>query len=212
MSCPETKLGGENGKLMSREKTNYLLTSHSGEKMVICGMKEVAKFLGCVDSTVYNYQNSGRYYNGWLIEVDGRCECQERKVPLQYNTVKRIHYKEKNWKYHTFYPNKKTIALWKSFLVPEGKEFDFQRLDETVRKAIDLLVKKLHKDLDKNYIVHTEMPKFFNGQKASTKSIYYLELHFKFKELDNFKDWVRYLQPYINNLDEYIKKQYSDTE
>ena len=197
---------------MSRGKTNYLLTSQNGEKIVICGMKEVAKFLGCVDSTVYNYQDSGKYYNGWLIEVDGRCECQERKVPLQYNTVKRIHYKEKNWKYHTFYPKKKTIALWKSFLVPEGKEFDFQKLDVTVRKAIDLLVKKLHKDLDENYIVHTEMPKFFNGQKTSAKSIYYLEIHFKFKELDNFKAWVMYLQPYINNLDEYIKKQYSLSE
>ena len=81
-----------------------------------------------------------------------------------------------------------------------------------VRKGVELLVKKLHKDLDEQYIVYSEMPKFFTNQKASAKSIYYLELHFKFKELDNFKDWVRFLQPYINNLDTFIRQQYSDTE
>lgn len=190
---------------MSRGKTNYILRNEKGEEIEICGMKEVAKFLGCVDSTVYNYQDSDRYYNGWLITIKGVCECQKKKIPLQNNTIKRIHYKEKNWKYHTFYPKKKTIALWKSFLVPSGAEFDFQKLDETVKKGVELLVKKLHKDLDEQYIVYTEMPKFFNSQKTSAKSIYYLELHFKFKELDNFKDWVRYLQPWIDRMDTYIK-------
>ena len=71
-----------------------------GEEVEICGMRECAKFLGCVESTVYNYQDSEKPYNGWLITIKGMCECQEKKIPLQNNTIKRIHYKEKNWKYH----------------------------------------------------------------------------------------------------------------
>lgn len=189
---------------MAKTKTNYLLTNENGETKELCGMRAVANFIGCVDSTIYVYQNSGKPYKGWYINVVGSCDCAQRIIQNGYK--KRIRYREKDWNYKTYYPAKKTIALSKTYFVPNPLDCDFNKLDINVRNAIKLLVKRLKNDLDKQYICYTKMPKYLNGKNETAKSLYYVELHFKFRELNNFKDWVNFLAPWIERLDTYIKK------
>ena len=190
---------------MGKGKTNYILINENGETKEICGMREVANFLKCVDSTVYKYSDVGMSYNGWYITTNGMCDCTPKRVYRKYyKSKKRFTDINNNWHYQTFYPEKKTLLAYKSFKIPANKNTNYELLDLKVKKAIKLLMKKLNNDIE-DYIVYSEIPTFFNLDKSIKYNIYYLELHFKFREIDKFYDWVNYLNDYILKLNNYIE-------
>lgn len=190
---------------MGKGKTNYILRNENGEIKEICGMREVANFLGCVDSTVYKYTDVDKSYNGWYITTNGFCECapRTRQVKRFYKSKNKYIDIDNNWCYQTFYPLQKTILVYKSFKIPAKKIKDFELLDLNVKKAVMLLIKRLKNDVE-DYIVYSEIPTFFNINPNIKFNIYYLELHFKFKKMEEFYDWINFLNPYISNLDNYI--------
>ena len=190
---------------MGRGKTNYLLTNESGEIKEICGMHEVANFLKVVDSTVYKYQDVDKALNGWYITTKGKCDCTPKKVYRRYyKSKKRFTDINNKWHYQTFYPEKKTILAYKSFKIPTNKNNNFELLDLKVKKALKLLMKRLNKDIE-DYIVYSEIPTFFNVNDNVKYNLYYLEIHFKFREIDTFNGWLNYLNDYIVKLDKFIE-------
>lgn len=190
---------------MGKGKTNYILRNENGEIKEICGMREVANFLGVVDSTVYKYQDVDKPYNGWYITRNGFCDCspRTRQVKRFYKSKNKYIDIDNNWCYQTFYPPQKTILVYKSFKIPAKTISNYETLDLDVKKAVRLLVNRLKKDVE-DYIVYSEIPTFFNVNDNIKYNLYYLELHFKFKEMEEFYDWVNFLNPYIKNLDNYI--------
>lgn len=195
---------------MKRKCLEYTLENDNGEKYEFNRIVDIARFIGCVPSTIIVHLNSDCKYKGWNITKTEDPDCTKHKKAKKLNSTSytknptKYYKSESGWVYHKYIKDEDVICCEKSYHFNSIITFkDFPEIEEIVVNSLKILLKDIK--LYKRYIINIDAPKYTNIKSVKQRN-FLVQVFVRFLDKDRFINEIYYMEDKFKLIDKVLKE------